>query len=342
MALYPINEAITLARSRGILPTALSSAELRDSLRLDVKRRSVFSARTTNLTYLSKQRQIIADHLAGKIDKAQARLRLKQILALLGYDAEAGGFPEGDPVPPAFRGTLQDLASDSRLNLILDTQWGLMHGAARHVREREPERFVLFPAWELKRKSPVTTPRGQKRDRQGRVSPDPQNAWEARWKKAGGKVVNGRLVAWKWDKIWQNLGNSDLFKDGLDSKFTPYWFSSEAGIFEVSKLVAERLLGKMPILKGGPADVSLPVPTIKLDKLPEAAKKDLKTALKAIEAKGNLTLESIMKRGQERLQAQLKEQDAAKAPARAKWAEFLADAEPEPVTPRKPRKEGKR
>ena len=49
-----------------------------------------------------------------------ARVRLRSALASLGYTPE-GGFPGDDEVPPAEAGSLQDLSSDARLRLQLET-----------------------------------------------------------------------------------------------------------------------------------------------------------------------------------------------------------------------------
>lgn len=314
MALYPINQAIEIARARKVLPTALSSVELRVAIRKDVRRRSVFSARTTSVAYLENMRAIVADYVAGKTDQAQARLKLKLALARLGYDPTTG-FPDGSPVPPALAGSLRDLSSDKRLNLILSTQWGIAYGTARAQRETTPERLVLFPAWELRRKEFRQVPRGLQADAKGNVSQVPGDSWQERWVAAGGQLVAGRMVAWKWSKIWKQLGNSAIFEDGLDTYFTPYWFNSGAGIFEVSRPVAERLLGPLPVLKGGPADDAMPPipsPAIKIDSLPAKVQQDLKEALDAYPANGKLTFESVT----EKALTTLREKLAARTKAR--------------------------
>jgi hypothetical protein len=294
MALFPINEAIKIASNRKLLPSALSSAEMREAVRKDVLRRAVFSARTTSAEYLGKMRGIVTDYVSGKTDMAKARLRLKLELARLGYSPTTG-FPGGAPVPPALAGTLRDLSSDKRLNLILETQWGIAYGTARAQRETTPERFVIFPAWELRRKEFRKVPRGLSEDAKGNISPVPGDSWEERWQLAGGELVGGRMVAWKWSPIWKRLGDSKLFDDGLDTYFTPYWFNSGAGIFEISRPVAERLLGPLPVLKGGPADNAMPPipsPAITIDSLPANIQEELKQAVDAYPENGKLTFES--------------------------------------------------
>lgn len=239
MALPSINEALAAAQKRKRLPTSLDTAGLRKKFSASVRRKAIFSARTHHAAYVADLAKTVEDFVAGKIDQGQARLRLKRRLAAYGYSPEGGFTGKGD-IPPVPAGSLQDLSSDRRLDLILTMQWGLLFGETRLIRETTPERFALFPAWELVRIGERKVPRN----------------WVQRWVKAGGKVVKGRLIAYKNDPIWERLGSSKLFADGLDSRFSPFWFGSGGGLVERSRPLAEKFLGPMPVLKGGPADLA--------------------------------------------------------------------------------------
>jgi hypothetical protein len=66
-----------------------------------------------------------------------------------------------------------------------------------------------FPAWEL-----CLGPYWQ----------EPLTEWHARWQRCGGILSEGRMIAPKWDVIWERL--SGTFDDGLGQPFPPYARSS--------------------------------------------------------------------------------------------------------------------
>lgn len=212
-----LTDALRSATDRGILPTWMGTAEL-DELEAALKERAVFSARTTNAVYLESLKERISRLLAEDYegDQAQIRLELKQILAVLGYDPETG-FPgdESLDIPPARAGSLQDLSSDKRINLILDTQLELMAGKGQEQRGLSKEALDLFPAWELVRVKAARVPRD----------------WFKRFKQAGGRVLEDadgrkRLVAHKLDEVWSVLGDRALFRDALGVTHPPFAFGS--------------------------------------------------------------------------------------------------------------------
>ncbi len=53
--------------------------------------------------------------------------------------------------------------------------------------------------------------------------------------RAGGTLVNGRMIARKDDPVWDQLGSSALFEDGLDNPYPPFAFNSGMGIREVPR-----------------------------------------------------------------------------------------------------------
>ncbi|MGE9268662.1 MAG: hypothetical protein ACQKBY_11240 [Verrucomicrobiales bacterium] len=183
------------------------------------------------MIFLSKVKEVVTAILNGDMDHATARLILMQTLKALGYTPE-GGFPEDEgTVPPAVAGTLQDLSSRERLDLIINTQRDLMRGLGQKARGMTPEALDSFPAWELVRAyeraeprhwggkhqgTPVRTPRGI----------DPRSRWEI----AGGRAIKTpegyRLIAFKGDPIWGELGSSGNFDDALDVDFPPFAFNS--------------------------------------------------------------------------------------------------------------------
>lgn len=241
--------AYELARGRRVLPTSLGTAGIREALPPAIRARAVFSARTTSADYVVELKSVIEAYLSGDLSKPAARALLKEKLAALGYDPEKGF--RGDRakgVPPARKGSLQDLGSNRRLNLILDTQWRLWAGKAQEVAGNTPEALFAAPYWELYRAGSVRVPRD----------------WIERWQKVGGTVGDaGRLLALKTSGIWEKLGSSDHFPDALDTTCEPYAFGSKMRRKPVRRAAAARLglpLPSAPARDLSPGEVAEALP----------------------------------------------------------------------------------
>jgi hypothetical protein len=233
----PKSDARRVAEIRDTLPTTLGSAEIRDELAAEVRARAVFSARTANAVYLSKLKEVIDKVANGEMNQATARLILLETLRALDYTPEEGfpDDPEGE-IPPAIAGTLQDLSSRRRLDLIIETQRDLMVGRGWQMRGMEPERMAQFPAWELVRTRERTAPRNWKT---GDGGTPPRHAGEkdlrSRWTIAGGKLYQGRMIALKGDPVWGELGSSGNFDDALDTDHPPFAWQSGMGWREIDR-----------------------------------------------------------------------------------------------------------
>lgn len=220
-------EAMVQLADRELLPTSMSAADLRQ-LGRDVRAQSIFSARTTHLGYLEKQKDVIDKMLKGEINIATGRAELQDELDRIGYTPE-GGFPGDAPgtAPAAPRGSLQDLSSDRRLKLILETQTSRANNYALREQGMDDLARFQFPAWELVRIAHRDVPRDQMPGGLG---------WPQRFTMAGGQLRGGgRMVALKDDQVWSELGSSALFEDGLDSDVPPYAYNSGMGWREVSR-----------------------------------------------------------------------------------------------------------
>ena len=225
-----VTAAMELHRSREIVPTDFGSAELR-GLDRQFKLRAVFSARTTSADYLQEVAQTVDEMLAGKINLATGRLQLLRKLKQLGYDP-ATGFP-GDLalIPPAERGSLQDLSSQTRLDLMLRTLVAQARNFSRATAGNTEAARFAFPAWELVRLGVRDTPRGFRRV-QHQLVPDPPDAWQRRWAAAGESVLwegaqENAMVARKDSPVWQALGDGvGGFTDTLGQPFPPFAFNS--------------------------------------------------------------------------------------------------------------------
>lgn len=222
-----ITDALAAAQDRGMLPTTLDSAGLKE-LGAEVLAKSVFTARGADAVFVSQLKEVIDQLPAGDIGEGQARTALWETLKAIGYTPE-GGFPSTPlgQVPEAMAGTLQDLSSRRRLDLIVRTQKDLMTGAGQQIRGMIPAFLAMFPAWELVRMGPV------------RVARD----WPLRWAEAGGKDPGDEfpafsyqtvgaptgMIAFKGDPVWGELGSSGNFDDALDVDYPPFCYNSGMG-----------------------------------------------------------------------------------------------------------------
>lgn len=216
-------EALLQWRSRRILPTRLSSGGLRRYGR-EVRERAIFSARVTNADFLGELAEVVDAMLDGKINLATGRLRLFRKLQELGYSPEMGFPDEVATLPPAERGSLQDLSSVQRLTLMLQTNERMAASYGRMVEGNEPYARHAYPAWELVRLFRRMIERG---------SPDSRTAgWEVRWEDAGELVgwvgaVRSPMIARKDSPIWEALGGgAGGYDDTLDNPYPPFAFNS--------------------------------------------------------------------------------------------------------------------
>lgn len=222
----PFAEAVEFLAGKRLMPTALASVDLQQ-LGADLRRKSLFSARTTNANYLQDVAGRLDALLSGEVNEATARAELQDTLDALDYDP-ARGFPgdDGEDIPPAERGTLRDLSSDKRIKLVLETNLRQAANFGLAQQGNEPEARWQYPCWELVRVYDREVPRG--------IVPNSMG-WEARFIRAGGTLVDGRIIARKDDPVWERLGDSSLFEDGLDSPFPPFAFNSGMGWVEVHR-----------------------------------------------------------------------------------------------------------
>lgn len=214
----PFVQAVESNAARALLPTDFRTFLLRQ-IAPDLRRRAVFSATSTSAEFAQEIQEGVAEALTGEGSRAQRKLNLQKLVQrmsgrVLGEDDD-----------------LRDLTSDRRLNLIVDTQLGMMQGAGQRIQGNTDTARDLYPALELVRVSGAREPRD----------------WNDRWEQAGGKRTSAwpRMIALKDDPVWDNLGNSQLFDDGLDNNFAPFAFGSGMDTIPVprAEAMALELLG---------------------------------------------------------------------------------------------------
>jgi hypothetical protein len=251
MAIFtPFLEALRQLRGTRVMPTALGSAELQTQYSAAARRRSFTSARTLLTDLLESYRRNVESIINPTIerdpdrvtennpegfvtrgmDMATARLKAKQLLQKLGYRPD-----------PTKRGGVQDLSSDKRINLVLNTNVQLMQGAGHFIQGNDEGTIEAFPCWELKR----FEDREEKRDwpHRFRIASQVANDVDA----ARVLEQTGRMIARKDSGIWQELGNgAGGYMDTLGNPYPPFAFSTGMWVQDVAYEDAE-LLGLVNI-----------------------------------------------------------------------------------------------
>lgn len=268
----PVFDAFVAAQKRGALPTALDTAGLRE-MSAAVRYSAAFTARGTSAIFAQEIKDVIDAITDDQIGEAEGIARLAEKLRFLGYTPEGGFAGDEGVVPEAIPGTLQDLSSYRRLQLIIRTQVDMMTGRGEQMRGQTPEMLEAYPAWELVRVMSVEVPRD----------------WPSRWVLAGGRPLEGNhaagttqalyagtgMIALKGDPVWGELGSSGNFADALDVDHPPFCFNSGMGWQEVSRERCQRLgitgpdgetvdewLASQPITMAGAQP--LPAPTLSM------------------------------------------------------------------------------
>lgn len=212
----PFHEAIAPLQRRQIMPTSMTSAELRQ-LDQSVRDQSFYSAQTLLEDLLAKYKDQVETILNPQVgdrgvmeglDLPTARLQIKNLLQELGYE------PDEDK-----RGSIEDLSSDGRVDLVIDTNVELSQGIGSAIQGNDPAVRQAFPCWEYMRFENRKDPRD----------------WPKRWIAAAtaardAKAIlvfeqTGRMIARKDSGIWQALGDgAGGYDDTLGNPFPPFAF----------------------------------------------------------------------------------------------------------------------
>lgn len=230
----PFEEALAELKKKGALPTGMSSEQLRKAWPADLRRRSLFSARTTKAELLEAYRAQLKELLDGKTNIATARAKIQDSLDALGYHPETG-FGDDEGIPSAEPGSLRDLSSNKRVDLVLRTNLQQVANFAMREAGQTPGSLWSWPCYELVRVQWRAIPRGKRRLKGGLADIEGVD-WPSRWAAVGGEFYGGgRMIARKDDEIWGELGSSENFDDALDTEVPPFAFNSGMGWREVSR-----------------------------------------------------------------------------------------------------------
>jgi hypothetical protein len=217
--------------SRPVAGTRLKSAEIAD-LGAQVTEQAFFSAQNLLDDVLAGLKSDITSILNptteppeggtpnGRtvgMDPATARLKAKEALRKIGYEPE-----------PGKAGTIEDLSSNKRINLVVDFNQVEAAGYGQYLEGNDPEVLDLFPCQELIRVEARKEPR----------------AWDVIWPSACAEAGDaeaarvfrqtGRMIARKDSGVW--LAISDFGRP-----WPPFKFGSGMGLMDVDRQEAMAL-----------------------------------------------------------------------------------------------------
>ena len=199
-----------MTASEKILQKALAASNI-DSKRWNeiqagLRDRAFFSSKVESARVLHAARELSAQVASGDLSLSDFRLKMRHALYLDNYD------------PGDRRGTIQDLLTEKRLDLIAKTNVAQARGYVQHLQATNEGALLAYPCYELVR----VAQRKQPRD------------WAARWRDAGGRFFGGRMIATKTDPIWTRIS-------AFGNPFPPFDWGSGMGLDEVDYAEAVKL-----------------------------------------------------------------------------------------------------
>lgn len=199
------------------LVTSDIGSEQWNSIQAGLRDRAFFSARVAEVRFLDAMRSQIAESLSGNLSQSEFRKAVREMLTHGSYDAGEN------------RGTIKDLMTKARLDLIFDTNRKMAQGYVQHLQATTDGALAAFPAYELLRAEPRKMPRN----------------WPAIWQQKGGTLYQGRMIAPKTDPIWTRISRFGL-------PYPPFDYNSGMDIFSVSR--SECLALGVPLPDPGSAE----------------------------------------------------------------------------------------
>lgn len=213
----PFAEALASRKAKRLLPTKAGSRELA-KLGPQILNQAMFSAKVTNSQFLAQADKLIngivsplsssgPDGRKSPLSRIEARAELQNYLDSIKYQA-----------PKGKEGGLQDLRSNARINLIVDTNVKMAHGFGQNTLENDPDILDDIPCKELYRLGARKAPRD----------------WISRWLDNGGKLYSGRMIARKDDPVWTAISR-------FGNAWPPFDYNSGMWTREITRTEAEQL-----------------------------------------------------------------------------------------------------
>ena len=260
----PLPEAVASLERREIAALGLDTAAL-EELSLAYRRRAFFSARVENERFLA----IAKAEIQKTVNQYGINRDRASFVANLQKTAESLGMT--DAVDPADRGTIRDISSRRRLELIYDIQTGLALGEARWRSGLDVDLYNAAPAQELVRGSLRREPRD----------------WPARWKAAGGRfydadgrlkdesATTGRMMALKSDDVWKRISRFGV-------PWSPFDFNSgmvERNVRRREAVTAGLVRKGERLTPPSTEDLDTEAPSVSIAGMPEETKTELVESL---------------------------------------------------------------
>lgn len=171
--------ALDILNALQLLPVKLTAAQW-EAIQADVRERAFFMALVDEATTLQAHRDAVRSIMDGTSSKTDAQFAIDDYLDEIGYQA-----PEGK------EGTIQDLRSNARQNLVLETNQAMVAGAAQRAMYKGS---VAFPAQRLVRAG------------QRKVKRDWPTRWRLAYAQVGGMGASAEeMVALNDSPIWTAL-----------------------------------------------------------------------------------------------------------------------------------------
>lgn len=190
---------------KALVGSGIGSAEW-NSIQAAFRDRAFISAGVSAIRLLDVMRDKIKESLQGNLSSSDFRIAVRRKLGEIGYDA-------GDA-----RGTIKDLMTSARLDLVYNTNREMAQGFMQHLQATSEGALAAFPAYELKRAERRKVPRD----------------WPRIWDEKGGTLYEGRMIALKTDPIWTRISRFGL-------PHPPFDYNSGMDIFSVSRRECLRL-----------------------------------------------------------------------------------------------------
>ncbi len=197
--------AADLILQKALVGSKINSTEW-SRIQAGLRDRAFFSATVEDVRLLHTMREAVAQVASQKLDPSEARLTIRKALDTIGYSA-----PEGK------EGSLRDLRTKARLDLIIKTNRDQAHGFLQYKQFTTKSALEEFPASRLVRVKSRRVPRD----------------WHARWNSAAAAVAyDGVLrardmVALKTSPIWTAISR-------FGHPYPPFDFNSGMGVENVS------------------------------------------------------------------------------------------------------------
>lgn len=199
--------AAELILKKALVASKLDSKEW-NQVQAAFRNRAFFSSQVAQANIIQAMRQRVSEYARRGVDISEARKLMRADLKRMDYKPESGK-----------EGTIKDLFSKARLDVVMKHNLDQARGMIQRASGMSPGAFAAFPAQEFKRTH----------ERQAE-----RKGWPERWRKAGGKVYGGRMIALKTDPVWERLSV-------FGNPFPPFDWGSGMGVIDVDRKTAIEL-----------------------------------------------------------------------------------------------------